>query len=333
MIMFAYPWVLLLLCLLPLLGWWKWRFDRPSGFVFPTLRPFESLRDKRALWIHRLDLGLYLFGLFLLILGLARPQSVRLLPLPPQSGVEIVLALDVSDSMAAEDFQPKDRLTVSKEVLAEFVARREKDRIGIVVFGEYALTLCPLTMDQVILARQIDSVYLAMAGSRTAIGMGLAAALNRLVQGYAKSKIVILLTDGVNTAGDIGPLQAADLAKTLGIRVYTIGIGKTGGAPVPIQDATGKKTYAQNPDGSTYLTELDEKTLIQIAKRTGGQYYRAETAKDLRRIYEAIDTLERTEFVDNPRRTNDLYTVFLWGGFIAMGLAFFAKLVSGRANR
>ncbi len=291
---FAYPWVLGFLVLIPLLVWLRWRIYKQPTLLFSTLIPFKTLESQGTIWVLRVSQILRILAIVLMIVALARPQLVNVRQEHNNQGIDIMLVLDVSDSMAAEDFQPKDRLTVAKSVLAEFVQQRQGDRMGLVAFGDYALTQCPLTMDQAILLRQIEGISLSMAGGRTAIGMGLAAGLNRLNKSKTKSKVVILLTDGVNTMGDIGPTQAAELARDIGVKVYTIGVGKEGGAPIPIQHPTLGKTYARNPDGSLYMTDIDEKPLREMALITGGKYFRAQDAASLSKIYKEINQLEKT---------------------------------------
>ena len=292
---FAYPWVLLFLTVVPILGLLRWRFYKKPSILFPTLIPFQEFKSKKTIWAIRLAQVLRTLAFVALILALARPQLITTRQESNTQGIDIMLVMDVSDSMAAEDFQPNNRLTVSKSVLADFVQQRSGDRMGLIVFGDFALTQCPLTTDQSILLRQIEHISMSMAGGRTAIGMGLAAALNRLNSSKTKSKIVILLTDGVNNAGDIGPKQAAELARDIGVKVYTIGVGKEGGAPIPIQHPVLGKTYAKNPDGSLYMTAIDDAPLKEMAIITGGKYFRAQDASSLANIYTEINQLEKTK--------------------------------------
>jgi len=292
---FAYPWVLLFLTVVPILGLLRWRFYKKPSILFPTLIPFQDCKSKKTIWAIRVTQVLRTLAFVALILALARPQMITTRQESNTQGIDIMLVMDVSDSMAAEDFQPNNRLTVSKSVLADFVQQRSGDRMGLIAFGDFALTQCPLTTDQSILLRQIEHIEISMAGGRTAIGMGLAAALNRLNNRKTKSKIVILLTDGVNNAGDIGPKQAAELARDIGVKVYTIGVGKEGGAPVPIQHPVLGKTYARNPDGSLYMTAIDDAPLKEMAIITGGKYFRAQDANSLSNIYTEINQLEKTK--------------------------------------
>lgn len=292
---FAYPWVLVFLLLIPILGLLRWRFYKKPTILFPTLIPFQAFKSNKAIWAMRLAQGLRSLAFIALVLALARPQMVHVRHESNTQGIDIMLVIDVSDSMAAEDFQPNNRLSVSKSVLANFVQQRTGDRMGLIAFGDFALTQCPLTTDQAILLRQISDIEMSMAGGRTAIGMGLVAGLNRLSSSKTKSKIVILLTDGVNNAGDIGPKQAAELARDIGVKVYTVGVGKEGGAPIPIQHPVLGKTYARNPDGSLYMTAIDDVPLKEMAAITGGRYYRAQDASSLASIYTEINRLEKTK--------------------------------------
>lgn len=328
---FAYPWVLTLLALLPILAWVRWRFYRQPTLMFSTLTPFQSLASHAAIWSLRISYALRILAFAILIIALARPQHVSLRQEHNTQGIDIMLVFDVSESMAAEDFQPKDRLTVAKSVLSDFVQQRQGDRMGLVVFGDYALTQCPLTMDQAILLRQIETISLAMAGGRTAIGMGIAAGLNRLDNSKTKSQIIILLTDGVNTMGDIGPVQAAGLARDLGVKVYTIGVGKEGGAPIPIQHPTLGRTYARNPDGSVYMTEIDEAPLKEVAMITGGKYFRAHDSKSLAKIYDEINQLEKTTLKSSQKlEIKEHFLLFLLIGLSLLGLEWGLRLVIGR---
>ncbi len=291
---FAYPWVLFLLLIIPVLVAIRWYFYKKPSILVSTLTPFMDLKSQKHVWIQRLTQALRILAFVALIVALARPQMVHVRHESNTQGIDIMLVMDVSDSMAAEDFQPNNRLEVSKSVLADFVQKRNGDRMGLIAFGDYALTQCPLTTDQSVLLRQIDRIQLAMAGGRTAIGMGLASGLNRLSNSTTKSKIVILLTDGVNNTGEIGPKQAAELARDVGVKVYTIGVGKEGGAPVPVTHPVLGKTYARNPDGSLYMTAIDDVPLKEMALITGGKYFRAQDASSLASIYAEINQLEKT---------------------------------------
>jgi Ca-activated chloride channel family protein len=212
-------------------------------------------------------------------------------------GIDIMLALDISGSMRAEDFKPQNRIYVAKQVVGDFVSRVSTDRVGLVAFAGKSFTRCPLTLDYGILKSLLADLDVGMVEDGTAIGLALANSVARLKDSEAKSKIIILLTDGVNNRGEIDPPTGAQLAAAAGIRVYTIGVGKVGGAPVPVVTQDGRKVYARNPDGSLYMTELDEDTLKDIAERTGGKYYRATDEQALDEIYQRILEMEKTAFL------------------------------------
>jgi Ca-activated chloride channel family protein len=230
--------------------------------------------------------------LALLILALARPQIVQGRETITGEGVEIALALDISGSMASLDFQPQNRLAAAKQVINNFVASRPHDRFGLVIFASEAYNQSPLTLDHNMLNRALGEIQLATdlgLEDGTAIGLGLANAANMLANSDAESKVVILLTDGVNNSGQIDPLTAAEAARTLGIKVYTIGAAKPGQVPVPVEGIFGgtQVTYQESV--------LDEATLQQVAELTGGKYYRAEDTAGLQAIYEEINSLERSQ--------------------------------------
>jgi Ca-activated chloride channel family protein len=231
-------------------------------------------------------------GLALLTLALSRPQEGVREREMRERGVDIVLAMDLSTSMQAEDFQPDNRLAVAKRVGEDFVLHRKHDRMGLVAFAATAFTQCPLTLNHEALVGLMRQLDFGMVEDGTAIGMGLATALNRLRQSTSKSKVVILLTDGINNRGAVDPLTAAQLAKAMGVRVYTIGVGTTGMAPFPVEDPQLGKRYENIP------VEIDEVTLRQVAGLTGGRYFRAKDTQALTAIYREIDRLERSEVSD-----------------------------------
>jgi Ca-activated chloride channel family protein len=224
-----------------------------------------------------------------IVTALARPQTGSARIDVKSEGIDIMLALDISGSMRAEDFKPYNRLYVAKDVAREFLRGRSGDRIGLVVFAGGAYTQCPLTLDYGILEELIAAVDFGQVPDGTAVGMGLATALNRLRERQAKSRVVILLTDGQNNAGDVDPITAAEAARALGVRVYTIGAGTDGPARVPVDDPVFGRRYV------TIDASLDEPTLRRIAEITGGRYYRATSAEGLLEIYKEIDRMERTE--------------------------------------
>jgi Ca-activated chloride channel family protein len=232
---------------------------------------------------------LLLLGGLGIVIALARPQTGSARIEVKSEGIDIMLALDISGSMRAEDFKPYNRLYVAKDVAREFLRGRSGDRIGLVVFAGGAYTQCPLTLDYGILEELIAAVDFGQVPDGTAVGMGLATAVNRLRERKAKSRVVILLTDGQNNAGDIDPITAAEAARAMGVRVYTIGAGTDGPARIPVDDPVFGRRYV------TIDASLDEPALRRIAEITGGRYYRATTAQGLLEIYQEIDRMERTE--------------------------------------
>ncbi|RKY34485.1 MAG: aerotolerance regulator BatA, partial [Candidatus Omnitrophota bacterium] len=236
---------------------------------------------------------LRVIGLSLLIIGLMRPQKGIEETKIQTQGIDIILALDVSGSMMAEDFvvngKRKNRLEVVKEVVRDFVKKRANDRIGMVIFSGRAYMQCPLTLDYGVLLKFLDNLHIGMIEDGTAVGDGLATALAKLKDIKSKSKIVILLTDGVNNAGKVAPCNAAEMAKALQVKVYTIGAGSKGKVPFPAKDFFGNKVY------QWAIIDLDEAVLKEIAQVTGARYFRATDTKSLRKIYEEINSLEKTK--------------------------------------
>jgi len=286
---FRDPLFFLLLLFLPVLFYWS--RSRQKMWM-----PFSSV-DERGLHatvslkilLYRLLPFLRLIVLALLIGVLARPVQALSEKDFETQGIDIVMSLDISGSMYAEDFKPQNRLFVAKEEAKNFIQGRQNDRIGLVIFAKKAYSQCPLTLDYKILTQLIDDVQIGMIEDGTAIGMGLATAVNRLKNSTAKSKVIILLTDGDNNAGNIDPVTAAELAKTFGIKVYTIGVGKGGLVDFPVVDPLFGKRYVQ------VEMNVDEFTLKRIADITGGKFFRARDAEGLKQVYAKIDQLERTE--------------------------------------
>lgn len=257
------------------------------------------------------------------IIVLARPQLGRSFTENKHYGLDIFLAVDTSQSMSALDMrwnnQAVDRLEVLKHILESFVMKRDKDRLGLLVFGEKAYTQCPLTLDHGAILDLIKGLRIGMVGNATAIGSAMAVGIKRLKDLEAKSKILILMTDGQNTAGDISPEIATELAQELGIKIYTIGIGQEGEVPFQINTPVGPMLVKQE-------ILIDEELLANIAEKTGGQYYRAKTSADLERIYDNIDKLEKTEIkVKEYNSFVDIFEKFLW---IALGLFLVELLLS-----
>jgi Ca-activated chloride channel family protein len=285
---FAAPLFLLALIPVALAVWWDWR----RRWSWPRLGfPNVSLFPHRG-WRTSLPGGariLIVVAAVLLVLALARPQTGAARVEIKSEGIDIVLALDISGSMKAEDFKPHNRLHVAKDVAQQFVSGRTGDRIGLVVFAGGAYTQCPLTMDYGILLSLIEGVDFGNVPDGTAIGMALATSVNRLRRTRGESRVVILLTDGQNNAGEIDPLTAAEAARALGVKVYTIGAGTDGPARIPVDDPVFGRRYV------TVDASVDEETLRQIADITGGRYFRATSAEALEAIYRAIDRMEKTE--------------------------------------
>ncbi len=245
-----------------------------------------------------------IFGLF--IMSLARPQAVSREKDYETKGVDIIISMDISGSMLAEDFKPENRMLVAKEEAKKFIRGRENDRIGLVVFAREAFTQCPLTLDYDILLNLVDEIQIGMIQDGTAIGMGIATAVNRLRESDARSKVVILITDGENNAGKIDPVTAAELARTFGIKIYTIGVGKGGLVPFPINDPLFGKRYVQA------RVDVDEFLLKRVADITGGIFFRARDPQSLTEVYQKINELEKTEVkVHEYRSYDELFPYFL----------------------
>lgn len=292
MINFAYPWVLSLLPLAPLAAWYRHRASRRPTVAFSDGAALKSLPAGWGVSAARLLPWLFGFGLACLIVAAARPQRGLEESRIRHDAIDIMLVVDVSPSMAAEDFstatQRINRLDAAKTVIESFVARRPDDRIGAVIFSRRPFTLAPLTIDHGFFLDRMGSTEVGSLGDATGIGTALAAAVKRIEKSEARSRVVILLTDGMNNVGSITPEQAAEAAKALGIRVYTIGAGTRGTAPMPV-NFFGKVIYQRVP------VEIDENLLTHIAKVTGGEYFRATDMKSLERVYRQIDQMERTE--------------------------------------
>jgi Ca-activated chloride channel family protein len=292
---FESPWFLSLLFLLPVLAAWPLqtrRWSRPSGLRYADVKLVATSDRSWRVALRPLLNGVRIVALALIILAVARPQTGQAREIVKGEGVDIALALDISGSMASLDFEPQDRLEAAKRVISDFVQKRPYDQIGLVVFASNAFSQSPTTTDHNVLLRLLDRTELATdlgIDDGTAIGMGLANAGNMLKDSDAKSRVIILLTDGVNNAGEIDPLTAAEAAKALGIRVYTIGMGRPGQVPVPVVDLFGRERIVYQESA------LDEATLQEIASITDGQYYRAEDTAGLRQIYDEIDSLEKSQ--------------------------------------
>lgn len=309
---FAHPYFFLLLLLVPLAIWlYLWREKRPATFTLSTIGAF---RGRMVSWRTRLCWLPFAFALLAFISGvvaLARPQSSNAYSTESTEGINIVLALDISGSMLAKDLQP-NRFEAAKSVAGEFVSSRPYDNIGLVVFAGESYTQCPLTTDHAVLLNMINGVEMGLVNDGTAIGSGLATAVNRLKEIKEGSKVVILLTDGTNNSGTIAPVTAAEIAASFGIRVYTIGVGTMGEALYPIQTYLGVE-YVSMP------VEIDEASLKQIASATGGQYFRATDNNSLHKIYEEIDQLEKVKLkVESFTQKEELFPPYLWAALILL---------------
>jgi Ca-activated chloride channel family protein len=286
---FAYPYALFLLLLLPA-GYYlaRLRRDKQRSVAFSSATLFEGAGLEAPWWKREAKWILRALALVLVVIAVARPQTGRSEYTVESEGVDIMLVLDISGSMQAQDFKPKNRLNVAKEVVKEFISKRKHDRIGLVIFAGQAMTQCPLTLDYQILDELVDKVHFGMLEDRTAIGVAVATACNRLKNSKAKSRVIILLTDGQNNAGSVDPLTAAKVAQTLGIKVYTVGVGTNGVVPVPVNDPVfGERVVPME-------VRIDETTLKKIAEMTKGKYFLATNAEELKQIYDRIDSLEKT---------------------------------------
>lgn len=286
---FANPgYLFLLLLLVPIIGWYIYRLrNADASMRISTAQSFKKEPKSLRVWLIHVPFGLRVLCVLLLTLALARPQLSNHFQSESTEGIDIMMALDISGTMQAEDLRP-NRLEAAKAVATDFVLARPNDQIGLVVFAGESFTQSPLTTDHAVLINLFQSVKFGMIEDGTAIGLGLANAVNRMKDSQTKSKVIILLTDGSNNRGEIDPLTAAEIAKTFGIRVYAIGVGSHGQARVPVQ----------TPLGTQYMTldsEFDENTLRQIAQTTGGEYFRATDNSSLKSIYEQIDQLEKTK--------------------------------------
>ena len=288
-ITFAEPLLLYLMLVIPaMIAYYVLKQHKASAsLLMPGLEPFAKSATSFRNYLRHLLFAFRLLALSLLIIILARPQSTDNFQDVSTEGIDIVLTLDISGSMLARDFKP-DRLEASKNVATEFISGRPFDRMGLVVFSGESFTQCPLTTDHAVLINLMREIQSGMIEDGTAIGMGLATAVTRIKDSEAKSKVIILLTDGVNNRGEIAPATAADIAKTFGIRVYTIGVGTQGMAPYPVQTPYGIQ-YQSMP------VEIDEVILKEIAQKTGGRYFRATDNDKLVQVYGEIDKLEKSK--------------------------------------
>ncbi|MDR0430666.1 MAG: VWA domain-containing protein [Tannerellaceae bacterium] len=279
----------LLLLLVPLIGWYIWKLNKSQASLQVSSSQVFDLPEANSykVYLRHIPFVLRMVAIALLIIVLARPQSTNSWQNSSTEGIDIMLAMDISGSMLAQDLKP-NRLEAAKDVAASFINGRPNDNIGLVVFSGESFTQCPLTTDHTVLLNLFKDIHSGMIDDGTAIGLGLANAVSRIKDSQAISKVIILLTDGSNNMGEIAPVTAAEIAKTFGIRVYTIGVGTKGMAPYPFQTAFGIQ-YQNIP------VEIDESTLKQISSITGGQYFRATDNASLKEIYSEIDKMEKTK--------------------------------------
>ncbi len=314
---FAHPWVLLGLVVVPLMvGWWLWRYRKQDAAVqHSDIAVFDGVGRTLRARLRWLPYALRVVAVAAMVVALARPQSSLSRQEMTVEGIDIVMAMDISGSMLAEDFKP-NRLEAAKRVAADFVEGRKSDRMGLVVFAGQAFTQVPLTVDHHVLLQQLGGVKSGIVRDGTALGDGLTTAINRIKDSEAKSKVIILLTDGVNNQGSVDPLSAAEIAKLYGIRLYTIGVGSLGKAPYPFRDQLGRVHY-QNID-----VEIDEPLMEQMAGMTDeGRYFRATNKKALQDIFTQIDEMEKSKIdVTQYAQKRDEQGVWLWMALVALTL-------------
>ncbi len=312
-IYFANKYFLLLLLIIPILVYWHFVYKKKSINViqYPTLQTIQNIKVSIREKLQDLPFILRTLSILFVIFALARPQSTFKSEVVKTEGIDIILAIDISSSMLAEDLKP-NRIESAKKVLQQFISQRKNDRIGLVVFSGVSFTQCPLTIDYSILLNAIQNLKNGIIEDGTAIGLGIANSVNRLKESKAKSKVIILLTDGVNNRGEIDPLTAAEISLEYGIKIYTIATGTYGTAPYPFETPFGRQ-YQMVP------VEIDEKTLQQVSKRTGGKYYRATDNSSLRKIYSEIDKLEKSKIdIRSYRRHKELFYIPLAIGLILL---------------
>jgi len=312
---FEDPWLFSFLALIPLMLYYHWKGLGKNSIRFSSLDSLKQLRQPRMIFLRHLPLALRCLSIMLLVTALARPQAGTTSTEVLTEGIDIMLCLDTSGSMQALDFiwqdEHQNRLQVVKRVVHDFIKGRNNDRIGMVVFGAEAFTQCPLTLDYGVLLSFLDRVEIGMAGDATAIGSALSVCVKRLKDLQSKSKVVIMLTDGRNNTGSIDPETAAGMARTFGIKVYTVGVGTEGKVPFLVDTIIGKQAVYQRVD-------LDEAILKKVAGITGGTYFKATNTEALAEIYRQIDQMEKTTIETKE------YTEYreLFHPFLLCGLAF-----------
>lgn len=315
----SHPWVLLLLLLVPLLAFLKGKFGGTAGVTFSSTDALRRLGHRRRSRSGAFLAALSYFALASFLIALSRPQLGREITRVQASGVDIMLVLDVSRSMLAEDFSigasRANRLEVTKKVTEQFIRKRPNDRIGIIAFAGRPYLVSPLTLDHDWLIQNLDRIQIGLVEDGTAIGSAIASAANRLKDKDAKTKLIVLLTDGDNNAGKVMPLTAAEAAKALGIRIYTIGAGTVGEAPFPFTDPFGRTVYRNVP------VDFKEDTIRDIAKIANGIAFRATDTKSLEKIFTEIDKLEKSKVeVEKIAQYRDLFPWFVGAGIAFLGL-------------
>ncbi len=316
---FLHPqYLYLLLLLIPLIVWYIMRLSKTQAtFKLASTQAFKGMKPGVRVYMRHLPFVLRLMSVTFVIIVIARPQAIDSWEESETQGIDIVMTLDVSGSMLSQDLQP-NRLEAAKKVAAEFITDRQNDNIGLVIFAGESFTQCPLTTDHTVLLNLLNKIDFGLIEDGTAIGLGLANAVNRLKDSESDSRVVILLTDGTNNRGQIAPLTAADLARSYGIRVYTVGVGTKGMAPTPVQTPFGIRMQNMPVD-------IDEKTLTEIASMTGGKYFRAEDTEGLRKVYDEIDEMEK--YLINVQNVTRRQELFHWFAFGALALVLIELLL------
>ncbi len=307
-----YFWLLSLIPLFIAYQLWKQLSEKRPSLTFSSTSALKNLPGNYRAYLVWLTPLFYLVAFSLFVIALARPQLQNTTIEEKVEGIDIVMSIDISTSMRAEDFQP-NRLIAAKAIAADFIRARPSDRIGLTVFARESFTVCPPTIDHRLALNLLETIDMGMVRDGTAIGIGIATSINRLRNSDAESRVIILLTDGMNNAGEIDPITAGEIARTQGIRIYTVGIGSRGTAPYPIDDPVFGRRY-QNVS-----VDIDEDMLQQIAEMTGGRYFRATENQELRDIYDEIDRLETTEIEEIVYRNyEDQYSTFLLSGILLL---------------
>lgn len=310
---FANPgYLFLLLLLIPVIGWYIYELRKADASIqIGDTRVLQKQPKSLRVRLLHIPFILRVAAITLLSLALARPQLTNRWSSESTEGIDIMMALDISGTMLAEDLKP-NRLEAAKQVASDFVLARPNDQIGLVVFAGESFTQCPLTIDHAVLVNLFQSIEYGMIEDGTAIGLGLANAVNRMKDSQTKSKVIILLTDGSNNRGEIDPQTAAEIAKTFGIRVYTVGVGSYGQVRIPVQTPIGTQHIMMD-------SEFDETTLQRIAQTTGGQYFRATDNSSLKQIYEQIDQLEKTKLrVREYSKHTENFAPFLYAALLCL---------------